>query len=108
MCSRGRVRLGGWGVVGQVFQHNPAAYDADGDSLAFRLAPSRQVPGSTSAVSMLLGPPCVGTGTNRPDRVAATCTGYHFPNDPVVTSPANPPVKEDGTPPATFEVDSSD
>ncbi|WP_354585985.1 gliding motility-associated C-terminal domain-containing protein [Hymenobacter sp. UYCo722] len=90
------------GAIGQIFLHNPAAYDADGDSLAFRLAPSRQVPGSTSAVTMLLGPPCVGTGTNRPERVAVTCSGYHFPNDPAVTT--TPPVKEDGTPPAIFEV----
>ena len=89
------------GGIGQPFLHNPAAYDADGDSLAFRLAPSRQVPGAT--VTTLLGPPCVGTGTNRPDKVTATCTGYHFPNDPAVT--VLPPVKSDGTPPAIFEID---
>ncbi len=89
------------GGIRQIFLHNPAAYDADGDSLAFRLAPSRQVPGSS--VTTLLGPPCGGTGTNRPDKIAATCTGYHFPNDPTVTT--TPPTKEDGTPPATFEVD---
>ena len=91
------------GGIGQRFLHNPAAFDADGDSLAFRLAPSRQVPGGLSAVAMLLGPPCAGTGTNRPERVVATTTGYHYPNDPAVTSTL--PVKEDGTPPATFEVD---
>ncbi|WP_162550350.1 gliding motility-associated C-terminal domain-containing protein [Hymenobacter nivis] len=28
----------------QVFLHNPGAYDADGDSLAFKLRPSRQAP----------------------------------------------------------------
>ena len=88
------------GGIGQVFLHNPAAFDADGDSLAFRLAPSRQVPGNT--VTSLLGPPCTGTGTNRPDKIAAPCTGYHYPNDPTVTT--TPPVKEDGTPPATFEI----
>ncbi|MDQ2794568.1 MAG: gliding motility-associated C-terminal domain-containing protein [Bacteroidota bacterium] len=90
------------GAVGQTYLHNPAGYDADGDSLAFRLAPSRQVPGSTNAVTMLLGPPCAGTGTNRPERVAVTCTGYHFPNDPAVTTTL--PVKENGTPPAIFEI----
>ncbi|GAA4053822.1 hypothetical protein GCM10022409_46050 [Hymenobacter glaciei] len=91
------------GAIGQIFLHNPAAYDADGDSVAFRLAPSRQVAGSTSAVDMLLGLPCPGrTGTNRPDRVVVTTTGYHYPNDPTVAGPA---VKEDGTPPAIFEVD---
>ena len=91
------------GAIGQIFLHNPAAYDADGDSLAFRLAPSRQVPGGINAVKTLLGLPCAGTGTNRPERVAVTCTGYHFPNDPTVTT--TPPVKENGSPPAIFEVD---
>ena len=88
------------GSIGQIFLHNPAAYDADGDSLSFRLAPSRQVPGGVGASSNVLGLPCPGTGNNLP--VPQTCTGYHFPNDPVV---AGPTVKEDGTPPATFEVD---
>ncbi|MCI1189208.1 gliding motility-associated C-terminal domain-containing protein [Hymenobacter sp. DH14] len=95
------------GAMGQIFLHNPAAYDADGDSLAFRLAPSRQVPGGSGALASVLGPPCVGTGTsptgtNRPELVAIPCTGYHYPNDPVVAAPA---VKEDGTSPATFEID---
>ena len=94
------------GAINQIFLHNPAAYDADGDSLAFRLAPSRQVPGSTSAVESLLGPPCTGpgtspTGTNRPERVVVTTTGYHYPNDPIVAGPTK---KEDGTSPATFEI----
>lgn len=88
------------GGIGQIFLHNPAAFDADGDSLSFRLAPSRQVPGSTSAVSSILGPPCAGTGNNLP--VPQNCTGYHFPNDPTVTT--TPPVKEDGTPPSIFEI----
>lgn len=86
------------GAIGQPFLHNPAAYDADGDSLAFRLAPSRQVPGGGGAITALLGPPCAGTGTNRPERVAVPCTGYHYPNDPIVAGPT-------GTPPATFEID---
>ena len=59
------------------------------------------MPGNT--VTTLLGPPCAGTGTNRPDRIVATCTGYHYPNDPTVTT--TPPTKEDGTPPAIFEID---
>jgi hypothetical protein len=90
------------GAIGQTFLHNPAAYDADGDSIAFRLAPSRQVPGGVTAVSSLLGPLCGGTGTNRPERVVVPTTGYHYPNDPIV---AGPTVKEDGTPPAIFEID---
>ena len=89
------------GGIGQIFLHNPAAFDADGDSLSFRLAPSRQVPGET--VKTLQGPPCAGTGNNRPDKLTSTCTGYHFPNDPAVTS--LPPVKENGTPPAIFDID---
>ena len=89
------------GGIGQRFLHNPAAFDADGDSLAFRLAPSRQVPGAS--VTTLLGLPCPGTGTNRPDKIVAPCTGYHYPNDPSVTT--IPPVKEDKTPPAIFEID---
>ncbi|OGX89019.1 hypothetical protein BEN49_01455 [Hymenobacter coccineus] len=32
----------------QVFLHNPGAYDADGDSLAFKLRPSRQAPSPPS------------------------------------------------------------
>ena len=32
------------GATGQVFLHNPAAFDADGDSLAFELIPSQDVP----------------------------------------------------------------
>ena len=88
------------GSIGQIFLHNPAAYDADGDSLSFQLAPSRQVPGGVGASGSILGPPC-GTGNNLP--IPQTCTGYHFPNDPAVT--ASPPVKEYGTPPAIFAID---
>ncbi|GAB3734046.1 hypothetical protein GCM10027594_15650 [Hymenobacter agri] len=90
------------GAMNQIFLHNPAAYDADGDSLSFRLAPSRQVPGGAGAVAALLGTPCSGTGTNRPERVVVPCTGFHYPNDPIV---AGPGVKEDGTPPATLDID---
>jgi hypothetical protein len=40
------------GVVGQIYEHNPAAWDPDGDSLAYKLVPCKQnrdmnVPGYT-------------------------------------------------------------
>lgn len=67
------------GAKDHVFLHNPAAYDADGDSLAFHLRPCQQVPvGVTGTL-----PPM---GTNRP--LPAVCTNYRYPNDPTVA--ANP------------------
>ena len=39
------------GAVGQVFLHNPAAFDADGDSLAFELTESRDVPLGVAGVT---------------------------------------------------------
>jgi hypothetical protein len=70
--------------VNQVFLHNPAAYDADGDSLSYRLINCQQVP---AGIDGTVGPPCTGsgggTGTNRP--VAVSCTNYRLPNDPAVT-----------------------
>ncbi|WP_201980157.1 T9SS type B sorting domain-containing protein [Hymenobacter rubidus] len=78
------------GAVGQVFLHNPAAYDADHDSLAFHLRYCQQV---TTLAADIVGPPCAtGTGTNRP--IATPCTNYHYPNDPVVT-PGLTPVQAD-------------
>ncbi|MVN79193.1 hypothetical protein GO988_22915, partial [Hymenobacter sp. HMF4947] len=59
-------------AVGQVFLHNPAAYDADGDSLAFRLRTSQQVVGGTNTANT----------NNTPSPV--TCTNYVYPNDPSI------------------------
>ena len=97
------------GAVGQVFTHNPGAYDADGDSLVYVLAPSRQVVGGVMPV---LGPPCPrpAPGNNLP--VPATTTNFHYPNDPIVTFPnvpvqvayAGPPVGRPGDP-AIFVMD---
>lgn len=84
------------GGVGQVFLHNPAAFDADGDSLAFHLRTSQQVPGLAASV---VGPPCANaTGNNLP--VPQTVTNFRYPNDPAIT-PGNPPVQViyNGTPP---------
>jgi gliding motility-associated-like protein len=57
-------------AVNQVFIHNPGAYDADGDSLAYKLLASQQVIGGIS------GPvaPCFEV---RP----VTTTGFVFPNN---------------------------
>ena len=76
------------GAVGQVFEHNPGAYDADGDLLTYKLAPSRQVPGGIEPV---LGPPCPSPapGNNRP--VPQSCTDFHYPNDRSVTT--RPPIQ---------------
>ena len=67
-------------ATGQVFLHNPAAYDADGDSLAFHLRTSQKVPG---LVSTIVGPPCAGTtGNNTP--VPVTVPNFRYPNDPAI------------------------
>jgi hypothetical protein len=74
-------------AINQVFLHNPGAYDADGDSLAFHLRPSQQVP---LQVAGTLGPPCAGNGNNNPAPVSIT--NFRYPNDPAIT-PGNPPVQ---------------
>ncbi|MBO2011695.1 gliding motility-associated C-terminal domain-containing protein [Hymenobacter negativus] len=78
----------------QVFQHNPAGFDADGDSLAYKLVPCQQVP---AGVLGTLGPPCTGTnggtGTNNP--IPINCTNYRLPNTPNVTAANNPPYQVD-------------
>ena len=53
----------------QVFLHNPAAYDADGDSLSFRLVPCRQEPYGVEGVK---------ANNNRPRPVI--CTDYRYPD----------------------------
>ena len=67
------------GRVGQRFCHNPAAFDPDGDSLAFRLSTPQDIPGETG------------------------CRGRNIPayQDPTRFSTTN----EAGTTPPTFAID---
>jgi gliding motility-associated-like protein len=95
--------------VQQVFLHNPAAYDADGDSLRYRLISCQQVP---AGIDGSVGPPCSGssggTGTNLP--VPVPCTNYRLPNDPsVAANPVTVPYtgvpSDPGGNPAVFVMD---
>ena len=61
-------------ALGQVFLHNPAGYDADGDSLAYKLQPSRQVQGGTATASV----------DNQPDSVR--CTNYVYPSSQTIVA----------------------
>ena len=54
----------------QVFLHNPAAYDADGDSLAFKLRTCQQVVG---------GAPAAQANKNTPKPI--DCTNYTYPDN---------------------------
>ncbi len=72
-------------AVSQVFLHNPAASDADGDSLVFRLIDCQQVPGGIGGPA---SQPIPLTNIPQPVR----CTNYRMPNDPAVT-PGAPPVQ---------------
>ncbi|WP_169515061.1 gliding motility-associated C-terminal domain-containing protein [Hymenobacter norwichensis] len=54
-------------AVAEVFQHNPGAYDPDGDSLVFVLAPSRQAGRAIDVVG------CTPT--------PAPVPGFRYPND---------------------------
>ncbi|TVT38234.1 hypothetical protein FNT36_18715 [Hymenobacter setariae] len=58
-------------AAGQVFLHNPAAYDADGDSLAFRRMYSQR---SLTYTNVSALPP-----TYNPDHVI--CAGFQYPNN---------------------------
>ncbi len=73
------------GAVGQVFLHNPAGYDADGDSLAYHLIDCQQVSGGTGA----------SNGTNRP--IPVVCTNYVSPDNQAI-APGAKQVPYDGTP----------
>ncbi|HEX8507563.1 MAG TPA: hypothetical protein VF630_19530, partial [Hymenobacter sp.] len=66
------------GATGQVFLHNPAAFDADGDSLVFSLQPSRKV---NLGADQVVGPPSCpdGPGNNLP--LPVTVPGFRYPND---------------------------
>lgn len=68
------------GAVGQVFLHNPAGYDADGDSLAYHLRTCQQVNGGTAAANL----------TSRP--APTTCDMYVYPDDASIT-PGTTPVQ---------------
>ncbi|WP_051719141.1 gliding motility-associated C-terminal domain-containing protein [Hymenobacter sp. IS2118] len=80
--------------VGQVFLHNPAAFDADGDSLAFKLKESQRV---ALAIGDVVGSPCTGTGTNRP--LPTIVPNFRYPNDPSISGSNRPvQVAYDGRP----------
>jgi len=66
------------GAVGQVFLHNPAGYDADGDSLSYRLRTCQQVDGGTPVANL----------TNRP--APTTCDRYVYPDDASITPGITP------------------
>ncbi|MBT9393851.1 gliding motility-associated C-terminal domain-containing protein [Hymenobacter sp. NST-14] len=70
-------------AVRQVFLHNPAAFDADGDSLVFTLRPSRQAPEP---------PGC----TPVPVPVAGFFFPQNTPGNPVQVPYAGPPVGRPG------------
>jgi len=77
------------GAIGQVFTYNPAAYDADGDSLVFSLLPSQKV--NLLAEDIVGLPSCPGySGNNTP--VPVVVPNFNYPNRPAVT-PGNPPVQ---------------
>lgn len=67
-------------AVGQVFLHNPAGFDADGDSLAYRLRTCQQVDGGT---------PTANTN-NQP--MPVVCDRYVYPDDASIT-PGTTPVQ---------------
>ncbi|MBF9224024.1 T9SS type B sorting domain-containing protein [Hymenobacter ruricola] len=95
------------GATNQVFLHNPGAYDADGDSLAYTLQPSQK---STLLAADILGPPCPNaTGNNNPQ--VLDVPNFRYPNDPIITQPSVPvQVAYNGDPvgvpgaPAIFEI----
>jgi hypothetical protein len=66
------------GAVGQVYLHNPAGYDADGDSLVYKLIDCQQVTGS-------IPPP-----NNKPQ--PSKCLNYVLPSDASIT-PGTTPVQ---------------
>nr|GFA41366.1 hypothetical protein [Tanacetum cinerariifolium] len=71
-------------AVGQVFLHNPAAYDADGDSLAFRRMYSQRsltYPGTVTALP----------ANYTPDHVI--CDGFRYPNNQAYNVPPQRPVQ---------------
>jgi len=65
-------------AVGQVFLHNPAGYDADGDSLAYHLRTCQQVDGGTGTANT----------TNQP--IPVVCDRYVYPDDATITPGTTP------------------
>ena len=59
-------------AVGQVFLHNPAGYDADGDSLSYHLRTCQQVAAGEEG----------SYGTNLP--IPSICQQYVYPDDPSI------------------------
>ncbi|KAA9339123.1 gliding motility-associated C-terminal domain-containing protein [Hymenobacter busanensis] len=90
-------------AIQQVFLHNPAASDADGDSLAFKLRVCQQARGSVEQINNTAP---INTPVPRP------CDGYEYPNSQspsvspggVQVAYAGPPVPTVGGP-ATFDID---
>jgi hypothetical protein len=72
-------------AVGQVFLHNPAAYDADGDSLSFHLRTCQQVAAGEQG----------SYGTNLP--APSTVDNYVYPDDPSI-APNAVQVRYNGVP----------
>jgi gliding motility-associated-like protein len=68
-------------AAGQVFLHNPAAYDADGDSLGFRLMQSQQV--------ALIPNPLPASFIPTP----STTSGYEYPNSQTFNANGQSPVQ---------------
>ncbi|MGI4821562.1 MAG: gliding motility-associated C-terminal domain-containing protein [Janthinobacterium lividum] len=66
------------GAVGQVYVHNPAGYDADGDSLVYHLRTCQQVVNGATAANT----------NNLP--VPAVCAGYVYPDDASITGGTAP------------------
>ncbi|RZJ57087.1 MAG: hypothetical protein EOO55_04075, partial [Hymenobacter sp.] len=69
-------------AVGQVFLHNPAAYDADGDSLAFRRMKSQRSLTYTAGTL---------PASYIPDHVP--CAGFEYPNSQTYTVGTQRPVQ---------------
>jgi gliding motility-associated-like protein len=80
-------------AAGKVFLHNPAAFDADGDSLGFRLTESKQVIGYPSNPPANYNP------------VPSVTTGFQYPNSPNINNGNGPPLTANGLGPATFTID---
>lgn len=81
-------------AVGQIFLHNPTAFDPDGDSLAFKLRPSQEVPGGINGPSS----PCFNprpisvAGYVPPNNLVGANNGQQVPyNDPASGNPNGVP-----------------
>jgi hypothetical protein len=66
------------GAVGQVYLHNPAGYDADGDSLTYHLIDCQQVEGGIPTASTNVVP------------TPSKCLNYVLPTDATITPGTTP------------------